>query len=152
MSILERLQSDMIVAAKAREKKRLGAIRFVRSEMKYREIELGRPLKDEDALEVLSRLSKRHRESIEQFTSAERLDLVENEKVGLGVVTEYLPEALTESELAAIVTETIAEVGASVSGEIGLVMKAVMPKVKGRADGKIVRTLVQAGLARATEN
>ncbi len=152
MSILEQLKSDMIAAAKAREKERLGAIRFVRSEMKYREIELGRPLKDEDALEVLSRLSKRHRESIEQFTSAERLDLVENEKVGLDVVTGYLPEALTESELAAIVTETIAEVGATAPGEIGLVMKAIMPKVKGRADGKIVKTLVQAGLARATEN
>ncbi len=152
MSILERLQSDMIVATKTREKERLGAIRFVRSEMKYREIELGRPLKDEDALEVLSKLSKRHRESIEQFTSAGRLDLVENEKVGLGVVTEYLPEALTENELVAIVTETIAEVGASAPGEIGLVMKAVMPKVKGRADGKMVRNLVQTELARATEN
>lgn len=152
MSILERLQSDMITAAKAREKKRLGAIRFVRSEMKYREIELGCPLKDEDALEVLSKLSKRHRESIEQFTSAGRLDLVENEKVGLAVVTEYLPEALTENELVAIVTETVAEVGASAPGEIGLVMKAVMPKVKGRADGKMVRNLVQTELARATEN
>jgi uncharacterized protein YqeY len=152
MSILEQLQSDMIKAAKAREKGRLGAIRFVRSEMKYREIELGRPLKDEDAIEVLSRLSKRHRESIEQFTSAGRLDLVENEEVGLGVVTGYLPEALTEDELAAIVTETVAEVGASTRGQIGLVMKAVMPKVKGRADGKIVRDLVQAALVPATED
>ncbi len=152
MSILEQLQSDMIKAAKAREKGRLGAIRFVRSEMKYREIELGRSLKDEDAIEVLSRLSKRHRESLEQFTSAGRLDLVENEKAGLDVVTAYLPEALAESELAAIVAETVAEVGASTPGEMGLVMKAVMPKVKGRADGKVVKGLVQVALATVTED
>jgi len=152
MSILEQLQTDMIKAAKAREKGRLGAIRYVRSEMKYREIELGRPLKDEDAIDVLSRLSKRHRESLEQFTSAGRLDLVENEKVGLDVVTAYLPEALTGDELAAIVAETVAEVGASTPGQMGHVMKAIMPKVKGRADGKVIKGLVQAALATATED
>ena len=67
MSILDRLKDDMIEATKARESERLGVIRFVRSEMKYRAIELGRDLKDEDAIEVLSRVAKRHREAIDQL-------------------------------------------------------------------------------------
>ncbi|MCD4691066.1 GatB/YqeY domain-containing protein [bacterium] len=147
MTILERLKDDMIEATKARDSERLGVIRFVRSEMKYREIELGRDLKDEDAVEVLSRVAKRHRESIEQFSSAGRDDLVANENIGLAVVSEYLPEQLNEDALASIVDEALRESGATSMREIGLVMKAVMPKVKGRADGKVVKAMVQMRLA-----
>ncbi len=147
MSILDRLKNDMIEATKARDGVRLGVIRFVRSEMKNRAIELGRDLKDEDAIEVLARVAKRHREAIDQFGPAGRDDLVVKEKASLAVVSQYLPEQLSEDEITSLVAEAIAESGATSVREMGLVMKAVMPKMKGRADGKVVKAVVQQQLA-----
>ncbi len=147
MSILERLKSDMIEATKARESQRLGVIRFVRSEMKNREIELGRDLKDEDAIEVLSRVAKRHREAIEQFGPAGRDDLVVKEQAGLAVVSQYLPEQLSEDAVSLLIDEAITESGATSVREMGLVMKTVMPKVKGRADGSVIKAMVEERLA-----
>lgn len=147
MSILERLKSDMIEATKARESQRLGVIRFVRSEMKNREIELGRDLKDEDAIEVLSRVAKRHREAIEQFGPAGRDDLVVKEQAGLAVVSQYLPEQLSEDAVSLLIDEAITESGATSVREMGLVMKTVMPKVKGRADGSVIKAMVEKRLA-----
>jgi uncharacterized protein YqeY len=146
VSILERLEKDMVKAAKARDAERLGVIRFVRSRAKNRQIELKRELKDEDVTEVLARIAKQHRESIEQFTQGGRDELVESEKRQLAIVEEYLPEQLSEDEISGIVDEAIAETGASGPRDMGAVMKAVMPKVKGRADGKVVKGLVQARL------
>ncbi len=147
MSIMERLERDMVRAVKAREADRLGVIRYVRSEAKNRQIEVGRDLDDDDLIEVLSRLAKRHREAIDQFGPAGRDDLVQKERSALAVVEEYLPEQLTEEEISALVDEAIAETGASVPRDVGNVMKAVMPKAKGRADGKKVKELVQSRLA-----
>jgi uncharacterized protein YqeY len=147
MTILERLERDMIEATKAHEKERLAAIRFVRSEVRNREIELGRGLTDEDAIEVLSRVAKRHRESIEQFSGAGRDDLASRETHQLAVVETYLPARLTDDELDGMVREAIAESGASSARDLGAVMKALMPRVKGRADGAAVRGMVQSRLA-----
>ncbi len=146
MTILEQLERDMIEAAKAREKERLGAIRFVRSELKNREIELQRELKDDDVVEVLSRVAKRHRESIAQFRDGGRGDLADREERQLAVTDGYLPEKLGEGELAEFIDRAIEEVGAEGSGDLGAVMKAVMPGVKGRADGGVVRGMVQSSL------
>lgn len=144
MTTLERLERDMIEAIKARETARLGAIRFARSELNNRAIELGRDLKEEDVINVLSRIAKRHRESIGQFEGAGRDDLVVRERAQLEIIEVYLPEKLGESELLAIVDEAIAESGASSRSDLGSVMKAIMPRVKGRADGGVVRALVQS--------
>jgi uncharacterized protein YqeY len=146
VTTLERLERDMVEAAKARDSARLGAIRFARSELKNRSIELGRDLKDEDVMEVLGRIAKRHRESIEQFSGAGRDDLVAREREQLAVVEDYLPEKLTESELLSIVDGAIAEAGATSMRDLGAVMKTAMPKVKGRAEGNAVRALVQSRL------
>ena len=136
MSILERLGSDMVAAAKARESERLGVIRYVRSETKNREIELGRDLEDGDVVEILSRVAKKHRESIEQFTVGGRDDLVEREKRQLAVVEEYLPEQLSEAEVAALLDEIVEETGASCPGDLGAVMKAmVRSRLAESADG-----------------
>jgi uncharacterized protein YqeY len=151
VSILERLEKDMVKAAKARDAERLGVIRFVRSRAKNRQIELRRELKDEDAIEVLARIAKQHRESIEQFTTGGRDELVESERRKLAIVEEYLPEQLGESELVEILDEAIVETGASSPRDIGAVMKTVMPKVKGRADGKVVKAMVQARLTGGDE-
>lgn len=146
MNLLERLESDMIKAAKARDSERLGAIRFVRSRTKNRQIELKRELKDEDVVEVLSRIAKQHRESIEQFQEGGRDELVKHERRQLSVVEEYLPAQLGEQELLEILSGVIEETGAAGPRDIGMVMKTIMPRVKGRADGKIVKALVQSGL------
>ncbi len=146
MNLLERLESDMIKAAKARDSERLGAIRFVRSQTKNRQIELRRELKNEDVVEVLSRIAKQHRESIEQFQEGGRDELVKHERRQLSVVEEYLPAQLGEQELLEILSGVIEETGAAGPRDIGMVMKTIMPRVKGRADGKIVKALVQSRL------
>jgi uncharacterized protein YqeY len=152
MSIMERLKRDMVQATKAREAGRLGVIRLVRSEAKNREIELRRELKDEDVVEVLSRLAKGCREAVAQFEGGGRPDLVEQEKAKLSVIDEYLPEQLSEDEIAAVIDEAIAEVGAEGPRGTGLVMKTIMPKLKGRADGKMVKDLVQSKLTEPAES
>ena len=151
MSILERLERDMVEATKAREAERLGVIRFVRSELKNREIELRRDLEDDDVIEVLARVAKRHNESIEQFREGGRDDLVQREERQLGVVEEYLPEKLDEAEIARLIDAAIEETGATDLGGLGRVMKTIMPKAKGRADGKTVKQMVQARLADLVE-
>ena len=151
MNILERLESDMVKAAKARDSERLGVIRFVRSRTKNRQIELKRELKDEDVVEVLARIAKQHKESIEQFQEGGRDELVERERRQLAVIEEYLPAQLGEQELLEILSEVIEETGASGPRGIGVVMKTIMPRVKGRADGKMVKTLVQSRLSGGDE-
>ncbi len=151
MNLLERLESDMVKAAKARDSERLGAIRFVRSQTKNRQIELRRELKDEDVVEVLSRIAKQHRESIEQFQEGGRDELVEHERRQLSVIEEYLPAQLGEQELLEILSGVIEETGATGPRDIGMVMKTIMPRVKGRADGKMVKTLVQSRLTGGEE-
>lgn len=146
MNILERLESDMVKAAKARDSERLGVIRFVRSRTKNRQIELKRELKDEDVVEVLARIAKQHKESIEQFQEGGRDELVERERRQLAVIEEYLPAQLGEQELLEILSEVIEETGASGPRDIGVVMKTIMPRVKGRADGRMVKALVQSRL------
>ncbi len=151
MNLLERLESDMVKAAKARDSERLGAIRFVRSRTKNRQIELKRGLKDEDVIEVLSRIAKQHRESIEQFQEGGRDELVEHERRQLSVIEEYLPAQLGEQELLEILSGVIEETGAAGPRDIGTVMKTIMPRVKGLADGKIVKALVQSRLTGGEE-
>ncbi len=152
MNLLERLESDMIKAAKARDSERLGAIRFVRSRTKNRQIELRRELKDEDVVEVLSRIAKQHRESIEQFQEGGRDELVEHERRQLSVIEEYLPAQLGEQELLEILSGVVEETGATGPRDIGMVMKTIMPQVRGRADGKIVKALVQSRLTGGGED
>jgi len=152
MNLLERLDDDMIKAAKARNSERLGVIRFVRSKTKNRQIELMRDLKDEDVIEVIVKIAKQHRESIEQFESGGRDDLVKHERSQLAVIEEYLPAQLGEQELLDILVEVIGETGADGPGDMGEVMKAMMPRIKGRADGKTVKSLVQSRLAGGDED
>ncbi len=152
MNLLERLESDMIKAAKARDSERLGVVRYVRSQTKNRQIELGRELKDEDVVEVLARIAKQHRESIEQFREGGRDELVKHERRQLSVIEEYLPAQLGEQELLEILSGVVEETGAAGPRDIGMVMKTIMPRVKGRADGKIVKALVQSRLTGGGED
>lgn len=143
MSLSEKLNEDMKLAMKSQAKFKLSVIRMVRASIKNIEIDLRKPLDDQEVLEVLSREIKQRRDSLQEFEKAGREDLAETVKAEIEILIEYLPQQLTEEEVKSIVQQTIQEVGASSKADMGKVMGALMPKVKGRADGKIVNQAVQ---------
>lgn len=142
----DQIAEDMRAALKAREQARVDALRMLMTGVKNAEVERGHPLDDDEVLDVATRDAKRRRESIEAFEKAGRTDLVERERAQLAVIESYLPAGLTDDELAGLVDEAVAETGASSPKEMGAVMKALMPKVKGRADGSRVSALVKERL------
>ena len=149
MSITQRIVEDMKTAMKAREKDRLGTLRMLKSKLQMAEVDLrakkGRDyeLEDEQALQALSSYAKQRRDSIESYEKAGRSDLAAKERIELEVVQEYLPAQLGEDDVREIVKQAIAEINASSPDDMGAVMKVVMPKVKGVADGKLVNQLVR---------
>ena len=148
MSLFERIDQDIIEALKAGEKDRLTVLRGLKSDLKYKQIDKGDDLTDEEAIGVLASQAKKRRDSIEQFAKGGRDDLVQQQKFQLEVITSYLPKQLDENELREIVARAIAEVGAESPQQIGAVMKIVMPRVKGVADGKMVNKLAMEILAK----
>jgi uncharacterized protein len=146
MSLSERLNEDMKQAMRSQEKFKLSVIRMVRSAVKNVEIDQRRTLLDSEVLEILTRELKQRKDSLLEFQKAGRDDLVEDLTKEIAIIAEYMPEQLSEAELKAIVEETVREVGASSKADMGKVMTALMPKVKGRADGKLVNQLVQQQL------
>ena len=148
MSLLKQIDKDTIVAMKAGEKARLTCLRGLKSDLKYKRIELGKDLTDEQAVEVLSTAAKKRRDSIEMFQKGGRDDLVQKEQAELEIITAYLPKQLSEAELSDLIAAAITSSGADSPQKIGLVMKALMPQVKGKADGKLVSKLVAEMLAK----
>lgn len=146
MSVLDALNNDLKEALKGGDRARADVIRGLKSDIKYKEIELKRPLQDEDVVAVLSTAAKKRRDSIEQFRAGGRSDLADKESRELEVITHYLPQQLSAAELDGIITAAIAAAGATAPGDIGKVMKEIMPKVKGRVDGNQVRELIAAKL------
>ena len=147
MSVFERINSDLVSAMKAGDKDRTVALRGLKSAIKYREIDKRDDLTDEEIIAVVSSTVKKHKDSIEQYDKAGRDDLVQEEKAQLEVALAYLPKQLEAGEIEKEVDEIIADVGASGPSDIGKVMKGVMPKLRGRADGKLVKEIVSRRLA-----
>jgi len=143
MTLAERLNEDMKQAMKAQDKFRLSTIRMVRASVKNQEIDLRRPLDDNEVLDILSREVKQRKDSLQEFQKAGRDDLAQNLIAEIDIIAQYLPQQLTEEEIKAIVKQTIQETGASSKADMGKLMGALMPKVKGRADGKLVNQYVQ---------
>ncbi|TXK84108.1 GatB/YqeY domain-containing protein [Paenibacillus sp. N3.4] len=143
MSLSDRLNEDMKQAMKSQDKFKLSVIRMVRSTIKNSEIDLKRALDDNEVLDVLTREIKQRKDSLQEFAKAGRDDLADNLKAELVILAEYMPQQLSEEEVKAIVQQTIQQVGASSKADMGKVMTALMPQVKGRADGKIINQLVQ---------
>lgn len=142
MGLAETIINDMKAAMKNGDKIALEVVRMLKSDFKYKEIELKRELKEDDYIAVVSSSVKKRRDAIEEYGKGGREDLVAREKAELDVLVKYLPQQLSEQELDQIVDEAVAESGASTPAEIGMVMKIVMPRVKGRADGRMVNELV----------
>lgn len=143
----EKLVDEMKAAMKARDESRLSAIRMVRASVKNREIDLGKELDDGEVTEVISTLAKQRRESIKLFHDAGRTDLVEKEQKELDVLLGFLPRQLDRNEISGIIAKAVAESGARGPGDMGKVMKIVMPQVSGRADGKLVNEIVREMLS-----
>lgn len=145
MSLKEQLAEDMKQAMKDKEagKLRLSVIRMVRASIKNVEIDRKQELSEEEVVDVVAKEMKMRRDSMEEFKKANRLDLVENLEQEISVLVKYLPEQLSEDEVRALVKEAVEQTQATGHKEMGKVMAALMPKVKGRADGKLVNSIVR---------
>jgi len=145
--ILDRILADIKSAMKSKDKDRLSALRFLHSEIKNVSINERRDPTDEDATNVVAKMIKQRQESIEQFKEGGRDDLVASEELQLEIYRTYQPEQLGEDEIEKLVDQAIADTGASGKADMGKVMKALMPQVKGKADGKLVSSIVNAKLS-----
>jgi len=148
MSLLERLNNDMKQAMKNKEKDKLSVIRMLKAALQNEAIKLGnKGLTEDEELTVLSREAKQRKDSLQEFSNAGREDLAEKIRTEIKYVELYMPQQLTEEEITNIVKETIESVGATTKADMGKVMGALMPKVKGKADGALVNKLVQQHLS-----
>jgi len=149
VSLQDRIQTDIAVAMRAGDGLRRDVLRMVISAAYNIEKRQGRPLSDDEYLAVLSREAKTRRESVEAFRSGGREDLAAKEEAEIAIIGEYLPDALTEDEIAALVREGIVTTGASSARDMGKVMGWLAPRTRGRADGKRVSERVVQALASA---
>jgi uncharacterized protein len=147
MSLKERLDQDLKTAMRGRAQLRLDTIRMLKSAVKYREIELMKPLDDAGIHAVIASEVKRRRDSVEQYRAANRPELADKEDAEIAILQEYLPQQLSEDDLRAKVDEVVSRIGAQGMKDMGAVMKALMPEVQGRAEGKAVSEMVKARLS-----
>ncbi len=148
MELKTRLGEDYKAALRAGDKLRVSVIRLLTALIKNREVEKRAPLTDGEVMQAISTSCKQRQEAIEQYRQGGRQDLVEKEAAELAILQSYLPAALTGEELRAMVTEAVLEVQATSLKEMGKVMAVLMPRVTGRADGKVVNTLVREALSK----
>ncbi len=142
-----RIQEDVKLAMKARDRERLATIRMIMAAIKQREVDERIDLDDTQVVEVLSRMIKQRRDSLAQYEAAGRQDLADKEAFEIELIGAYLPPALDDDELDALIDETLTQTGASGPRDIGKVMGAIGPRVKGRADMGEVSRRVKARLS-----
>ena len=147
MALKEQLDQDLKGAMRERAELKLSTIRMLKSAIKYREIELMKPLDDAGIQGVIASEIKRRRDSVEQYRAANRADLADKEDAEIRILQAYQPQQLTQAELEAKVDEAVKKVGAQGPKDMGAVMKALLPEVQGRAEGKVVSDLVKARLS-----
>ena len=149
MTLHERVDSDLKEAMRAKDAVKLGVLRMLKSALKYAAIAKSGPeadLSDAEAVQAIRKQAKQRQDSIESFEKGGRAELAEKEKEELAILNSYLPQAMNPDELANVVRETIAEVGATSKAQMGAVMKALQSKIGGRADGKTLSAEVQKQL------
>jgi uncharacterized protein len=147
MSLLDTLNQDMKQAMKNKEKQKLSVIRMLKASLQNEAIKHGHELNEEEELTVLAREMKQRKDSLQEFEKAGREDLVAGLQDEIAILTPYLPKQLSEEEIQEIVAQTISETGAASKADMGKVMGALMPKVKGKADGGLVNRIVQQQLS-----
>lgn len=147
----QKLQQDLKESMLAKNAEKTSVLRMVLSALNYYEIQKGGAnyeATDEDVLAVIQKEAKQHRDSIEQFTSANRPELVEKEERELKILQTYLPQQMSEEEIRTLVKQAIAETGITNIQEMGKLMGVLMPKVKGKADGGVVSKIVKEELSK----
>jgi len=147
VTLKKKMDQEMILAAKAKDKIRLSALRLLKSGLHNREIDLKRELSEAEFLQLLSAMVKQRRDSIEQFEKGGRTDLVEKEEAELRVVQEFMPAQMSDDEVESVIKKAIAEAGAVSVKDMGKVMKILMPQLTGKADGKMAGEKVKALLS-----
>ena len=146
MTLKERIQEDMKAAMRARDAARLSAIRLLLAAMTQKEVDERQPLADADVLGIIEKMLKQRRESIAQYEKAARQDLADQEKFEIGVLGGYLPQQMSEAEIAQAVAAAASEAGAAGVKDMGRVMALLKPRLAGRADMGKVSALVKARL------
>lgn len=145
--LFSKLQEEMKAAMKSGDKDRLSTIRMLISEIKKVQIDSKKELSDDEIIQILQRYIKQRKEAYTQYEQAGRKDLADKELKEIEIVKQFLPPELSEEELIKIIEDTIKEVGASSIKDMGKVVKAVIEKVKGRAEGSVVSKLVKEKLS-----
>jgi hypothetical protein len=143
MSLQQRLDDDLKGAIKSSDKLKTSVLRMLKAAVKYKQIEKNRELSEEEIISVISTLSKQRRESIDLFSKGGREDLADKEKQELSIIQSYLPDQINPEELDRLIIEAIQESSAEGVKDIGQVMRLLMPRVKGAADGKVVNQRVK---------
>lgn len=143
MSLKQRLTDELKSAMKNKDKLRKNVITMIRSDIKQIEVDKRVDLTDDGIIDIISKQAKQRKDSIDEFKKGSREDLAKQAEQELQILKEYLPEQLSEEEIEVIVKEVVSDIGATSMKEMGKIMAAVMPKLKGRADGKIVNQIVR---------
>jgi hypothetical protein len=146
MGLREKIDADTKEALKAGAKDKVSTLRMLNAALKNKQIDKRRPLTEEEVIETVRSLIKQRKDSIEQFAKGGRQDLVDKETAEVPVLETYLPQQLAREELEAMVRDAISQTGAQGARDMGKVMKALIPMVGGRADGKLVSELVKNAL------
>jgi uncharacterized protein YqeY len=148
MSLKQRITDDLTAAMKAQDAPRLSTLRMVKAAIMNRQIDKGGELTDEELTKLFQSLVKQRRDSVEQYDKGNRPELAEKERVEIGVIEEYLPQAATREEIEQAVVAAITETGATTMKEMGAVMKSAQGKLAGRsADGRVMSEIVKARLS-----
>ena len=150
MTLQQRVDSDLKEAMRAKDATKLGVLRMLKSALKYAAIaksDAEAELSDAEAVQVIRKQAKQRQDSIESFEKGGRAELADKEKQELAILNTYLPQGMSPDELAKVVRETIAELGATSKAQMGAVMKALQAKVSGRADGKTLSAEVARQLS-----
>ncbi len=143
MPLVDEIQKDMYKSMKEKEKERITAVRNIIGKLKYKYIDKGDKLTEQEEIKVIQSLAKQRRESIELYKQGGRNDLVETETKELSIIEEYLPQAMSEEEVRRLVRKTVKETGAESMSDLGKVMPLVMKKGAGKVDGKIAQEILR---------
>lgn len=146
MGLRDKIDADTKAALKSGAKEKVSTLRMLNAALKNKQIDKRRPLTEEEVIETVRSLIKQRKDSIEQFAKGGRQDLVDKETAEVAVLETYLPQQLAREELEVMVRDAISQTGAQGARDMGKVMKALIPMVGGRADGKLVSELVKNAL------
>ncbi len=143
MGIIDKIQHDLHEAMKKKEKEKINTLRNIVGTLKYKVIEKGEGITEQEEIKVIQSLAKQRKDSIEMYKKGERSDLVQIESTELSIINEYLPQALSEEEVKSLVKDSVEESGAQSITDLGKIMPIIMKKGAGRVNGKLAQQILR---------